>query len=108
MCVKRKIGIAILGLAMLSLGACATPQQAGDGSQTVATAPSQSQVTQADIAALRAEIARLRSELRSVSQQASNAAARAEAAARAAEDAAKKAKASASKSNRIYSESLQK
>jgi hypothetical protein len=106
MCVTRKIGIATLGLAMLSLGACATSQQTSD--EQVTAAGSQSQVTQADIAALRAEIARLRSELRSVSQQGRNAAARAEAAARAAEDAAKKARASASKSNRIYTESLQK
>ncbi|MBE9555127.1 MAG: hypothetical protein IMF05_16815 [Proteobacteria bacterium] len=106
MCVKRKIGIAILGLAMVSLGACSTPQKTSD--EQVTAAPSQSQVTQADIAALRAEIARLRGELRNVSQQASNAAARAEAAARAAENAAKKAKASASKSDRIYTESLQK
>lgn len=106
MCVTRKIGTATLGLAMLWLGACATPQQT-TGEQVTA-APSPSQATQADIAALRAEIARLRSELRSVSQQARNAAARAEAAARAAEDAAKKARASAAKSNRIYSESLQK
>ena len=106
MCVIRKIGMASFGLAMLSLVACATPQKTSD--KQVTAAPSQSQVTQADIAALRAEIASLRSELRSVSQQAGNAAARAEAAARAAEVAAKKAKTSASKSNRIYTESLQK
>lgn len=105
-----KTGVATLGLAMLALGSCATPQQtggeqSGDGSRTAAIAPP---VTQADIAALRAEIASLRAELRNVSQQASNAAARAEAAARSAQNAASKAAASVSKSNKIYSQSLQK
>lgn len=111
MCAIRMITGAFLGLAMLSLGACATPQQsageqAGSGTKTVAAPPSQ--VTQSDIAALRAEIASLRREVQNISQQSRKAVERAEAAARAAEAAAAKAKKSASKSNRIYTESLQK